>query len=117
MTQYNIAIAFPVLKGKEGAAKELAKTLMGPKKKEFDKFEKQTKTIKESWFIQQTPQGSMIISYFESKMDPKKAFGEFARSKDPFAVWVKGKYKEISGIDLSTAPDDPMSEQILTYGY
>jgi len=117
MAKYQVCMAFPILKGKEGAAKELAKTLRGPKKKEFDKFEKRLKTTKETWFIQPSPEGSMVITYFESKIDPAKGFEEMARSKDPFDVWLKDKFKEISGIDFNNPPEGPMPEQILTYGY
>ena len=115
--QYQICIAFPILKGKEAELKDLAKTLKGPKRKEFDKSEKRLKTTKETWFIQESPQGSMALAYFESKIDPVKAFEGLAGSKDSFDVWLKDKMREISGIDFNKPSEGPMPEQIMTYGY
>lgn len=47
--------AFPVLPGKTEAAKEFAKTVIGPRYKEFDASEKRLKSTKEAWFLQKTP--------------------------------------------------------------
>jgi hypothetical protein len=117
MANYYVGMTVPILKGKEEELREFAKALSGPKKKEFDKLQKRFATTRERWFIQQSPAGSMFIAYFENKADPAKGFQELASSKDPFSVWFKDKFKELTGIDFNNPPAGSLPEQILTYGY
>ena len=106
--------AFPVLPGKTEAAKDFAKSVMGSRFKEFDASQKRLKTTKETWFLQKTPQGDMVVVYLEAT-DPEKAFEELATSKEPFDRWFKDQVKTITGVDLDQ-PGGAAPEQILSYG-
>lgn len=107
--------SFPILQGKSEAAKGFAKTLMGPRYGEFEASEKRLKVSKESFFVEKTPQGHLIIVYFEAD-DVQKAAEDFGRSKDRFDRWFKDQVKGISGVDLNQ-PGGAPPEQILAYGY
>jgi len=109
------SVAFPVLPGKSEAAKEFAKTLTGPRHKEFEASEKRLKISKEALFLQKTPQGDSLIVYFEAD-DVEKAAVDFPRSQDPFDRWFKDQVKAITGVDINQAGGPP-PEQILSYGY
>ncbi len=111
-----LAFAFPILAGKTEALRKFAKPLSGPKSKEFDAFQKRFKTDKETWFLQSSPQGDMVIVYFESK-DPVKVMGDFVASKHPFDVWYKDEVKEISGVDMNKPSGEPLPEQVFKYRY
>ena len=108
-------VAFPVLPGKSEAAKEFAKTLTGPRYKEFETSEKRLKISKEALFLQRTPQGDSLMVYFEAD-DVEKAATDFARSQDSFDRWFKDQIKAITGIDINQLGGAP-AEQILSYGY
>ncbi len=108
-------IAFPVLPGKRGALKEFGKTVTA-RRREFEASEKRLGIPKEAWFAQSTPQGDLVLIYFEAK-DPARALGEFARSQDPFDLWFKEQVKAITGVDLNQPPAGPPPEQVITFGY
>jgi hypothetical protein len=111
-----LALALPVLPGKRTALEELAKTISGPRKKEFDASERKFGARKESWFLQSTPQGDLCICYMEAD-DVPKSVAAWAASKDPIDLWVKAQIKEITGIDFSNLPAGAFPAELLRYGY
>jgi YVTN family beta-propeller protein len=51
--------------------------------------------------IEEMPDGSaLVLVWFESP-DPEKSFAELAQDTSDFAVWFRGRVKEISGVDLT----------------
>ena len=111
-----IAMAFPVLPGKTEKAREILKSLKTKHAKEFAALEKMIKTTKEAIFLQPTPQGDLIIDYFECT-SPQKSMEIMAKSKAKFAVWVKNEIKDFSGIDLNVISKEPLPEQLLLFGF
>ena len=77
-----LALAIPASPGKRSALVEFAKTVSGPRKKEFEASEKKVKIRKESWFLQSTPQGDFCIVYAEGD-DVPKSVAAWAASQDP----------------------------------
>ena len=103
---------FPLLPGKTEAGKEFAKACMGPRRAEFAEALKRQGTTKESWFLQKTPKGDMVIVHFEAE-DVEKTFETIAKSKDPFMVWFKQQVKSVTGFDLEQPRDQPPPEEIV----
>ena len=110
----NFVIAFPVRPGKEEELSKFCNTAMRERKKEFRASEARLGIPKESWFIQETPQGRMVLISFESK-DPLKSLGAFGASKDPFDVRFKEKVRETTGVDLNQPPAGPLPKEVLTF--
>ena len=104
--------AFPVLPGKTEAGREFAKACMGPRRAEYAESLKAGGVTKESWFLQKTPQGDMVIVHFEAE-DVKKTFEIIAMSKTPFMVWFKQQVKSVTGVDLEQPSDEPPPEEIV----
>ena len=104
--------AFPLLPGKTEAGKEFAKACMGPRRAEFAEALKKEGITKESWFLQKTPQGDMVIVHFEAE-DVEEAFETEAASKDPFMVWFKQQVKSVTGVDLEQPSDQSPPEEIV----
>ena len=104
--------AFPLLPGKTEAGREFAKACMGPRRAEFAEALKRQGITKESWFLQKTPKGDMVIVHFEAE-DVEKAFETEAKSKDPFMVWFKQQVKSVTGVDLEQPSDEPPPEEIV----
>jgi hypothetical protein len=103
--------AFPVVQGKEQAAKAFAETCMGPRRKECADYLKRVGISKETWHLQKTPMGSFVVVHFESE-DPAKGFQILAESKNPFDVWFKQQVLQVSGADLSKPMQGPPPEEI-----
>jgi len=111
-----IATAYMVLPGKTDKAKAFMKSLRTNRAKDFASLEKKLKTTKESIFLEHTPQGDMIIDYFEST-NPQRSIQIMAKLNDKFTIWMKDQIKEITGFDVSTMANEPLPEQLLKFGY
>jgi hypothetical protein len=93
--------AFPVLPGKVQEARAFAKETMGQQRTGFDESQKRGGITRETWSVQEMPDGSaLVLVWFESP-DPEKSFAELAQDTSDFAVWFRGRVKEISGVDLT----------------
>jgi hypothetical protein len=93
--------AFPVLPGKVEAARAFAKETIGAQRSGFDESQKRGGITRETWSIQETPDGNaFVLVWFESP-DPEKSFVELAQDSSDFAVWFRKQVKEISGVDLA----------------
>ena len=93
--------AFPVLPGKVEAARAFAKEAMGPQRSGFDESQRRGGITRETWSIQETPDGkALVLVWFESP-DTEKAFAELAQDPSEFAVWFRERVMDISGVDLA----------------
>ena len=107
--------AFPVLPGKVDAARAFARETMGAQRSGYDEAQKRGGITRETWSIQETPDGSaFVLVWFESP-DPDQSFAELAQDPSDFAVWFRGKVKEVSGVDLSAPPEDAGPEVVLDW--
>ena len=93
--------AFPVLPGKVEAARAFAKETIGARRSGYEESQERGGITRESWSVQENPDGSALILVWFECPDPEKAFMELAQDPSDFAVWFRGKVKEISGVDLS----------------
>lgn len=97
--------AFPVLPGKVDAARAFAEETMGPRRSGYDESQKRGGITRETWSVQENPDGSaFVLVWFESP-DPEKSFAELAQDSSDFAVWFRERVKEVSGVDLTEPPE------------
>jgi hypothetical protein len=112
VTMATLAIALPCLPDGAKAAKELAAELGDSRRDEFEGFHRRVGLSKEQWFLQQTPQGEVIVLVLEG--DPAGAMGKFSASNEPFDVWLRDRVKRIHGVDfgqpLPAAPPELVFE-------
>ena len=111
-----IAIALPVLPGKSEKAREFMKSLRKEHARDFAALEKKLQTSKEAVFLQSSPQGDLIIDYYEC-VHPQKSAEALAKLKDEFAMWMKSEISDITGIDVEAMAKEPMPEQVLLFGF
>ena len=104
--------AFPVLPGKEQEARKFGEETSS-RLSEFEASQERLGVTRETWMLQQSPEGSMVIVHFESD-DVEGVFSSFAQSDDSFDVWFKGRVKEITGVDLNE-PGGPLPEVIFDW--
>jgi hypothetical protein len=106
--------AFPVMPGKLDTARAFAKETMGSRRSGYDESQKRGGITRETWSLQENPDGSaLVIVWFESP-DPEKAFMELAQDSSEFAVWFRERVKEVSGVDL-TEPQEGGPEVVLDW--
>jgi hypothetical protein len=104
------AIVFPLLPGKRIALEQFIRELTGEHHAAHDRSH--SMVTRESWFMQPTPQGDLVIVYLESP-DPMEVFAELAVSKGAFEVWFRAQVLELSGMDLTMLPPFSLPTRIL----
>jgi len=109
-----LARAFLVLPGKEGTVRELAGEVQGERRFEADEFYRRMGIARETWHLQQTDAGPMVIVCTEVR-DLDEAARAYAASQHPFDAWLKQQVRRLSGIDPSREPTGPFTEQVFEW--
>ena len=111
-----VAFAAPILPGKTGAFRELARELTeGFRADEMDVMQEKLGVHWEKWYVQETPDGTLAVIVFEAD-DPEVVMRELATSDDPSEVRMREKIREIHGIDLSDPEAaGPASEMVMDW--
>ena len=111
--------AFPVLPGREKAAREFAATLGGARRAEATAFFSQFGVKSESWHWQQTPQGAFVIVVTELAAPPgiqvQVQAQSYASAQGPFERWFKDNVRELCGVDADTQPLGPPTENVFEW--
>jgi hypothetical protein len=110
----SIALVVPVLPGKAQQFRALARTMLGPRRAEFEVAQRSGKIAKEHWYLEETEQGSRVIIYIEAE-DIDFVFRNFAESTTDFDVWEKGQLQAITGLDFSQPDSGPLPELVMRY--
>ena len=104
----SLAVAIKILPGKTQDVKNMFNTLKNEKWAEYLESQKRQGIIMEKDFLQTSPEGDLLISYWEAE-DLLKGMTVMMASKDPFDVWLKQQYENFSGIKMDQPP--PENEQ------
>ena len=104
---------FPILAGKEQAAREFAAEIVGARKAEFEKLQARSNTTRETWAMQETPMGSFMLVWFEG--DVEKAFGDLATDNGEFSTWLRSQVQECTGVDLGAPPEGPLPDVLVNW--
>ena len=92
-----MAYAFPIERGKTSAWRKWADELNGERQREFAASRERV-GVHERTFLQETPQGDLVIVTLEGD-DPAGAFAKMMERSDPFTTWFLEHVKEFHGID------------------
>jgi hypothetical protein len=101
------AYALPVLAGKEGDLQSLARELKS-RSAEFGEYHARNGIIRESAFLQKTPQGSQLLMYREYDDSP----GTRPKSDGAFERWLSDRLAAVHGFD-SAAVTQPQVELLV----
>ncbi|HWE64456.1 MAG TPA: DUF6176 family protein [Chloroflexota bacterium] len=110
----HICFALPILPDKTQDARDFQRDLDGPRKAQYAASEQRIGIVKEHWFLQQTPQGDLLLAYMESP-DFARALTQFSQSQDEFDQWFKQRLEAVTGVDLNNPPQGPLSELVSSY--
>ena len=106
-------VAFPVLPGKEDAARAWITEFSGPRRAGFDELQRRSEIERETLTLQTTPMGSFLLVWFEG--DVEKAFGAVITGQDEFTVWHREQLGDVTGLDLSQPDEGPPPELLLDW--
>ena len=93
-----LGLVLPVLPGKREALQAFSNALSGERRAEYELS--QATVTKESWFLQPTPHGDLLLVHFEAP-DTVAVLTALAVSEEPFDVWFRAQTLDITGVDLA----------------
>ena len=103
-----LAIAIPVLPGKEEDLKKFVSDINGRWREDFVSSRKKL-GVRERTFFQQSPNGQVVIVTLEGE-DPAAAFKNFSEGNDEFTKWFVNHVKDVHGVDLTQPLPGPLPE-------
>jgi hypothetical protein len=96
---------FPVQAGKEEDARAFAAETFGARRADFEAHLARAGITRETWSLQDTPMGSLIVVWFEG--DVEKAFTDLATDNSDYMQWFRARVVDVTGVDLGAPPDGP----------
>lgn len=114
MTVYSFA--FPVLEGQEEDGRKFAQEALGTHREHYDSLMKASGTTRVTWTLQETPVGAFILVWYEAG-DPQTIFDILATGDGDDAAWMRGRIKDVGGVDMTKdwPPPGPEPELILDW--
>jgi hypothetical protein len=110
-----IVRAFPLLPGKEEELREFALQVEGPRREGADAFYGSFGVTHESWHLQQTPNGPLVIGVTEIA-EPDSSARAYAQSQRAFDRWFKNQVYRLTGINPDVQPLGPPVGTIFNWG-
>ncbi|WAS99303.1 hypothetical protein [Nannocystis punicea] len=88
--------------------------LRGPRRAETGAFFRRYGVRHESWHLQDTPDGLVVLVV--TRIDaPAPAADAYAASKDDFELWFKSRVLDLSGNDPNEAPLGPPTLEVFAW--
>lgn len=104
---------FPIVEGKEDAAREFAAETIGARKADFEALQARSNITRETWAMQETPMGSFMLVWFEG--DVEKAFDDLASDSSDFGTWFRAQVKDVTGVDLGAPSEGPLPDILVNW--
>jgi hypothetical protein len=105
---------FPVLPGKEDAARAWIAELSGARRDGFDAMQRRSEIDRETLTLMETPNGAFLLFWFDGR-DIEKAFATVITGDDEFTRWHRERLQEVTGVDLAQAGDEAPPETLLDW--
>ena len=106
--------AFPVLANREQDLREFARLMARERAAEGAVFYRQFGVARESWHLQQTAAGPLVIVVTEIR-DVEATADAYAASQRPFDRWFKDQVLHLTGVSPDRDPLGPPTEQIFEF--
>jgi hypothetical protein len=109
-----IVRAFPVLPGKEQDVKEFSRQMATAQAAEAAEFYRGLGVARESWHLQQTAAGPLVIVVTELG-EVEATARQYAASQRPFDRWFKDQVHSLTGVSPDDDPLGPPTAQIFDW--
>lgn len=96
--------AFPVLPGKLDAMRAFADETTGAKLEGFEDAQARVGSTRETWSIQELPDGSAIVLVWVETRDVADVFADLAQDDSEWTRWFRSRVLDITGVDLTRSP-------------
>jgi hypothetical protein len=112
--------AFPILPGKEQAARDFAALVGSSRRGEASLFYQRYGVTRESWHLQKTDDGAFIIVVTELGAAPAvdavhAQAHAYAKAQGTFERWFKDSVRDLCGVNPDEQPLGPPTETILDW--
>jgi hypothetical protein len=104
---------FPIQAGKEEDARAFATETFGARRPGFEAHMVRSGITRETWALQETPMGSLLVVWFEG--DVEKAFADLATDDSEYTAWFRARVLDLTGVDLGAPPEGPPPAILLDY--
>jgi hypothetical protein len=106
--------AFPILPGQLDAMRAFADETTGAKLQGFEDAQRRVGSSRETWSIQELPDGSAIVLVWVETRDVAGVFADLAADDSEWTRWFRSRVLDITGVDLTETPEG-MPEVILDW--
>jgi hypothetical protein len=110
----SVSLAFPIRLDKVEQARRWGEEKRGSHRADGIESNRRIGMTRESWYLQLTPDGALLIFTGESP-DLPAAFASYAASDGEFERWEKHALEELTGVDLDRLLDMPMPETLVDW--
>jgi hypothetical protein len=110
----HICLTFPVLAGQAEAARSFMGELEDSQRDSYAESDRRIGIEKELWFISDLGEQELLVAYMESG-DFGRAFEQFVASREPFDLWFKEQFANVTGLDLNDPPELALPELVSHY--
>ncbi len=86
----------------------------GSHRDQYDALMKASGTSRVTWTIQKTPAGTFLLVWYEAE-DIEAIFEHLATGTGEDAHWIRGRVKDVTGLDMTEPADGPLPEVILEW--
>ncbi len=104
---------FPIQPGKEEDARAFAAETFGARRPGFEAHLARGGITRETWSLQETPMGSLIVVWFEG--DVEKTFTDLATDDSEFTTWFRARVLDVTGVDMGAPSDAPPPALLIDY--
>jgi len=104
---------FPIQAGKEDDARAFAAETFGARRADFEAQLARGGITRETWSLQETPMGSLMLVWFEG--DVEKVFADLATNDSEYTTWFRARVLDVTGVDLAAPSDDPPPAVLIDY--
>ncbi len=104
-----LLMTLPIKSGQVANARAFAQECLGPRFAEFDASERRIGIPIENWYLQRIGGAELFTALLEGP-DLNASLAAFIASHDPFDLWFKARFAEITGVDLNAGP--PAAEAV-----
>jgi hypothetical protein len=104
---------FPIQAGKEEDARAFAAETFGARRPDFEAHLERVGVTRETWSLQETPMGSLMLVWFEG--DVEKAFADLATDDSEYMTWFRARVLGVTGVDLTAPADGPRPAVLIDY--
>jgi hypothetical protein len=109
-----LALALPILAGKQEAWRRFCQELQESRYSEYEAARRRLGISREVTWFARTAQGEMALVYMEVAQ-PERVFAALAASNLPFDEWFRRQLVEIHGFDVASRPRDLACELISSW--